>query len=523
MWKAGVVVVMCIFYQLMFSFFLFWTVESECLENSLQLIVEKETALRNVPLFEQLGVDQIRSASATLSEEAVPPGTTVLSQGQTSECMYIIREGSFDVFIRGNKGVELKVAQLRAPQFFGELSFLGKSACSATVRAATQCRIWKVDERCFVGVDDAAIHSFLAKQAADYSIGNEQKCTVPHKRTSLVESIDVLLWFYQLAGIMLTMSSPLDYLDGSAVAYSIVSFILNTRPSTDSVSTLTSAASDESSISLDALRNKFAFCFSKDSTTAHHYAATSLYYICWMLIIFILLRRNFWFRVRRVIVSFFKCVLHPLRNMQRVRVYFSYLDERLASTFEVQGAVLLRWLVTCFSAISILMLQGTQCISLPGINEPGGDSRWLYDGRVACFSNEGEISGRWQIAPVFVIVAAIFLPFILVSHMLRIHAIDPDSRSELQAISLAAYSGPYEQGAFHWTVVMYVQLLETILCFVRNDVCRFWERLVMIFCTTYLIDTPFWQGYAVFCCCLVILLLHFTYVRAYNSRVTFLT
>ena len=72
------------------------------------------------------------------------------------------------------------------------------------------------------------------------------------------------------------------------------------------------------------------------------------------------------------------------------------------------------------------MLHGTQCISLRGINEPGGDSRWLYDGRVACFSNEGEIPGRWQIAPAFGIVAAILSPSILMIHMLRIHAIDPD-------------------------------------------------------------------------------------------------
>ncbi len=141
------------------------------------------------------------------------------------------------------------------------------------------------------------------------------------------------------------------------------------------------------------------------------------------------------------------------------------LDERLASTFDIQGAVLLRWGVTCFSAISILMLHGTQCISLKGINAPGEDRRWLYDGRVACFSNEGEIPGGWQIAPVFGIVAAILSPFILCIHMMRIDAIDPDSRSELQAISLAAYSGPYQQGAFHLTVVMYAQLLETCLCF----------------------------------------------------------
>ncbi len=116
----------------------------------------------------------------------------------------------------------------------------------------------------------------------------------------------------------------------------------------------------------------------------------------------------------------------------------------------------------------MLMLHGTQCISLPGINAPGGDDRWLYDGRVACFSNEGEIQGGWQIAPAFGIVAAFVSPAILMSRMMRIDAMDPDSRSELQAISLAAYSGPYQQGAFHWTVVMYAQLLATCLDFARK-------------------------------------------------------
>jgi hypothetical protein len=36
----------------------------------------------------------------------------------------------------------------------------------------------------------------------------------------------------------------------------------------------------------------------------------------------------------------------------------------------------------------------------------------------------------------------------------------------------------------------------------------------MIFFITYLIEFPFWQGYAVFCWCLVILLLHFMYAPA---------
>lgn len=155
------------------------------------------------------------------------------------------------------------MSELRAPQYFGELSFLGNTPCSATVRAATKCLAWKIDKSCTDEIDDATIRLFIAKRSREYSGGAHTMRKALHKKISLYESFDVLLWFYQLAGIMLTMSSPFDYLDGSSVAYSIVSFVLNTRPSTDSVATMHSAALGDSSLSFEALSNKFAFCFSK--------------------------------------------------------------------------------------------------------------------------------------------------------------------------------------------------------------------------------------------------------------------
>ena len=120
----------------------------------------------------------------------------------------------------------------------------------------------------------------------------------------------------------------------------------------------------------------------------------------------------------------------------------------------VAGAVTLRWTITCFSAVTILMLQGTQCLRLDGIDAPGGDLRWLYDGRVACFSNEGQVHGTWQIGSAVGVAICLILPAALMLKMMAIEATDAGERSEMQSIAYASYSGPYAEEATHWTVVM---------------------------------------------------------------------
>jgi CRP-like cAMP-binding protein len=461
MWKAGVVVAMCVIYQLLFSLFLFWSVESELLNRKFESIVEKEAALHAIPLFQGLDPDQLRSACMNLSEEAVDPDTTVLSQGHHGDRMFIIRDGVFDVFIKPAEGIEKKVGELRAPQFFGELSFLGKAPCAATVRAATMCKVWAIDESCMPDVEDATVRSFVFERQSGYLSNMKHNVTAPFTKTSLYEAFDVLLWFYQLAGIMLTMSSPLDYLDGSSIAYSVVSFVLNSRPSSDSVSTLNSAAT-EASFRLDALSNNFAFCVHENTNAVHIFIATVLYYVCWAVIISILSTKNSWLHIRRCLVFLCRVFVWPMSRWERVRLYVAFLNDRLKESFQIQGAVLLRWGITCFSAITILMLQGTQCLRLRGIDAPGGELRWLYDGRVACFSTEGEVSGAWQFGSAVGVAIALLSPALLLVTMMRIEATDPKLRSELHTISFTAYSGPYLEGASHWTVVMYVPLKKTM-------------------------------------------------------------
>lgn len=460
-WKAGVVVAMCVIYQLLFSLFLFWSVESELLNRKFESIVEKEAALLAIPLFQGLDPEQLRCACMNLAEEAVDPDTTVLSQGHHGDRMFIIRDGVFDVFIKPDEGIEKKVGELRAPQFFGELSFLGKVPCAATVRAATVCKVWAIDESCMPDVEDATVRSFVLERQSGYLRNVKQNVTVPFTKTSLYEAFDVLLWFYQLAGIMLTMSSPLDYLDGSSIAYSVVSFLLNSRPSSDSISTLNSAAT-EASIRLDALSKRFAFCIYEKTNAVHIFVATVLYYVCWALIISILSTKNSWLHIRRCLVFLCRVFVWPMSRWERVRLYVAFLNERLKESFQIQGAVLLRWGITCFSAITILMLQGTQCLRLRGIDASGGELRWLYDGRVACFSNEGELSGTWQFGSAVGVAIALLSPALLLVTMMRIEATDSKLRSELHSIFFTAYSGPYLEGASHWTVVMYVLLKKTM-------------------------------------------------------------
>ena len=84
----------------------------------------------------------------------------------------------------------------------------------------------------------------------------------------------------------------------------------------------------------------------------------------------------------------FKTVVSPLSRMERVRLYLKFLDERSISSFQIQGAVLLRWCITCFSAISILMLFVSK--AMHGRNPGSSDS-----------PDTSEANKRWSVDEVY--------------------------------------------------------------------------------------------------------------------------
>ena len=82
--------------------------------------------------FEQ--ADQIIKAMVPVTAE---PGTVVLREGERSQGLLVLLEGSAEVLKQGRDGGEVLIASVEAPTVLGEMSLITERPYSATVRALT--------------------------------------------------------------------------------------------------------------------------------------------------------------------------------------------------------------------------------------------------------------------------------------------------------------------------------------------------------------------------------------------------
>jgi len=76
-------------------------------------------------------------------------GETVISQGDEGNLFFIVEEGSLDVFIKAGGGGDMKVGTLSSGSAFGELALMYNQPRAATIRAATECKLWVIDRNTF--------------------------------------------------------------------------------------------------------------------------------------------------------------------------------------------------------------------------------------------------------------------------------------------------------------------------------------------------------------------------------------
>ena len=92
--------------------------------------------LGELPLFQGLDEDALRAVAAAVVEESVEEGRTIVREGDYSQDLTIIDEGTAQV---EHDGQEL--AQLGPGAMFGEMGLMQKAQRNATVRAATDMRL----------------------------------------------------------------------------------------------------------------------------------------------------------------------------------------------------------------------------------------------------------------------------------------------------------------------------------------------------------------------------------------------
>lgn len=99
--------------------------------------MDRLTLLRTIPLFESLAEEDLSALVSRLREERFEAGTTVFSQGDEGDAMYLIEEGAVDI-VAGTGKQRVTLASLFKQQYFGELSLLDgapRSAMAVATRA----------------------------------------------------------------------------------------------------------------------------------------------------------------------------------------------------------------------------------------------------------------------------------------------------------------------------------------------------------------------------------------------------
>lgn len=89
--------------------------------------------LRNSELFNNLQETELKIIADLTKTRTVPKNTFIVSEGDTSDLMYFIKEGQVNVMVQDNKCNEFILANLKRGDFFGEVSLLDDNPRSADI------------------------------------------------------------------------------------------------------------------------------------------------------------------------------------------------------------------------------------------------------------------------------------------------------------------------------------------------------------------------------------------------------
>lgn len=105
------------------------------------LTLERILILKQVVLFSDLHIHELRLIADIAEEVEYDPGETIFSQGEPGDAMYIVVAGRTQAELAD--GTIVKV--FSSMDCFGEMSILDDEPRSATAKAADACRLLRID------------------------------------------------------------------------------------------------------------------------------------------------------------------------------------------------------------------------------------------------------------------------------------------------------------------------------------------------------------------------------------------
>ena len=90
----------------------------------------------------RLSFDQWRTLAPYLGRHEIRAGDMLIKQGDADRTMYLLEQGSLQIFVTGGPPGSNRIAILRAGSVVGEPGLFGDSPRMANVEAMTPCVVW---------------------------------------------------------------------------------------------------------------------------------------------------------------------------------------------------------------------------------------------------------------------------------------------------------------------------------------------------------------------------------------------
>ncbi len=122
--------------------------------------------LTHIHMFDHLNADDRQALAGVIDELKVSSGETLFHAGDPGDSLFIVRQGSIELFIKDTVGQKIVLATAQPGDMFGEVAMLDSGPRTATALALTDCEILVLDRSdlllLFQRKPEAALHMLAA-------------------------------------------------------------------------------------------------------------------------------------------------------------------------------------------------------------------------------------------------------------------------------------------------------------------------------------------------------------------------